>query len=152
MLVSTFVAAGRAEATGTLEGRVFAVAAGGDIKPARIAHVFLAAGDDAVTLQESLEGALTKRREDVANNADTEQACLLASMSIFEAVKSDHSIRTSNTDEDGSFDLPKLKAGAYIVVVIGTANGFQSVWYQTAIVTAGKRQKVKLSEPALACQ
>jgi len=138
--------------TGTLAGRVFAIAKGGDTKPARMAHVFLASGDDQVTLQQNVDRALAKRLEDIKRNTDTQEACLVASISIHEALKSGSSIRTVDTDEDGSFDLSKLKAGTYIVVVIGSANGYQSVWYLTTTVTAGKRQKVKLSEPALACQ
>ncbi|MFY9726203.1 MAG: carboxypeptidase-like regulatory domain-containing protein [Bryobacteraceae bacterium] len=138
--------------TGTLSGRVFAVAKGGDIKPARMAHVSVATGDDQVILQQDVEAALAKRLEDIKNNTDAQGACLIASMSIHEAVKSGSGIRTVDTDENGSFDLPKLKAGTYAVVVMGTANGYQSVWYLITTVTAGKRQKVKMSEPVLACE
>ncbi|HEY9140084.1 MAG TPA: carboxypeptidase-like regulatory domain-containing protein [Bryobacteraceae bacterium] len=138
--------------TGTLSGRVYAIAKGGDTKPARMADVFVASGDDQITLQQNIDRALAKRLEDIKNSSDAQEACLLASVSIHEAVKNGSNIQTVVTDEDGSFDLPKLKAGSYTVVVIGAANGSQSVWYLTTTVTAGKRQKVKLSEPVLACQ
>lgn len=147
------IAFGRAQpATGTLSGRVFAIAKGGDIKPARMAHAFLASGDDQVTLQQSVDRALAKRLEDIKNNTDPQEACVIASMSVHEAAKSGLNIQTVDTDEDGSFDLHKLKAGNYTIVVTGTANGYQSVWYLTTAVTAGKRQKVKMSEPVLACE
>ncbi len=138
--------------TGTLSGRVLTIAKGGDIKPARLAHVFLASGDDQVTLQQSVDRALAKRLDDIKNGTDPQEACVIASMSIHEAVKSGSNIQTVDTDEDGSFDLHKLTAGTYAIVVIGAANGYQSVWYSTTTVTAGKRQKVKMSEPVLACE
>jgi len=138
--------------TGTLAGRVFALAKGGDIKPARLAHVFIASGNDQIMLQQDLDSALARRLESIRSNTDTQEACLLASSSIHEALKGGSSIQTLNTNEDGYFELGKLKAGTYMVVVTGGANGYESVWYLTTIVTAGKRQKVKLSEPALACQ
>jgi len=144
---------GQAEpTTGTLVGRVFAIAKDGETKPARIAPVYVATGADRISLQQSVDAALAKRADDLKSNTDPEQACLLASMSVHEAVKSDSSIQTANTDEDGTFDLPKLKAGVYTVVVIGAADGYQSVWYSTTTVVPGKRQKIKLSEPALSCQ
>jgi len=147
------VALGQAQpATGALAGRVYALAKGSDIKPARMAHVFIASGDDQVTLQQNLDRALAKRLEDLKSNTDAQQACLAASVSIHEALKSGDSIQTLNTDEDGYFDATKLKAGTCMVVAMGSANGYQSVWYLTTTVIAGKRQKVKLPEPALACQ
>ncbi|MGB9455521.1 MAG: carboxypeptidase-like regulatory domain-containing protein [Bryobacteraceae bacterium] len=153
LLFSLAIVVGQAQpSTGTLAGRVYAIAKGGDIKPARLAHVFVATGDDQVALQQNVDRALAKRLEDIKNNTDAQGACVIASMSIHEAVKSGSGILTVDTDEDGSFDLPKLTAGAYAVVVMGTANGYQSVWYSTTTVTAGKRQKVKMSEPVLACE
>lgn len=146
------VVIGQAESsTGTLSGRAYAIAKGGDTKPARMAEVFVASSDDQVTLQQNVDTALAKRLEDIKNKTDAQEACLLASVSIHEAVKSGSRIQNVITDEDGSFDLPKLKAGTYTVVVIGAANEYQSVWYLTTTVTAGKRQKIKLSEPVLAC-
>jgi len=103
-------------------------------------------------LQQDLDSALARRLESIRSNTDTQEACLLASSSIHEALKGGSSIQTLNTNEDGYFELGKLKAGTYMVVVTGGANGYESVWYLTTTVTAGKRQKVKLSEPALACQ
>lgn len=153
VLFMVAIAGGQAEpTTGTLTGRVFAIAKNGEAKPARIAPVYWATGADQVTLQQSVDAALAKRTEDVKSNTDPEQACLLAAMAVHEAVKSGSSIQTVNTDEEGTFDLPKLKAGTYTVVVIGAADGYQSVWYSTTTVAPGKRQKIKLSEPALACR
>ncbi|MGD0666288.1 MAG: hypothetical protein ABSB23_01905 [Bryobacteraceae bacterium] len=153
LLFSLAIAVGQAQpSTGTLAGRVYAIAKGGDIKPARLAHVFVASGDDQAALQQNVDRALAKRLEDIKNNTDAQGACLIASMSIREAVKSGSNIQTVDTDEDGSFDLHKLTAGTCAIVVMGAANGYQSVWYLITTVTAGKRQKVKMSEPVLACE
>jgi hypothetical protein len=138
--------------TGSLAGRVLAATKDGNSKPARLADVFLAAGDDQVTVQQNLDEALAKRAADIKNNTDARGACLLASISVHEALKVGSSIRTFNTDEEGSFDVSKLKPGTYTIVVMGIANGYQCVWCLTTTVTAGKRQKVKLSEPVLACE
>ena len=138
-------------ATGILTGKVFATTKGGDTKPARMAHVFLASGDDQVAVQQSLDKALTNRLESLKNNSDAEQACQLASVSVFAAVRASSTIQTVNTDEDGSFALPGLRPGTYLVIVIGTANGYQSVWRLSTDVTAGKRRKITLSEPVLEC-
>lgn len=138
--------------TGALTGRVFAIGKGGNIKPARLAHAFLASGDDQVMIQQHVDRALAERLEEIKHKTDAQQACLTASVTIQEALKSGSNIQTFSADEDGSFDLHKLRAGTYTIVAVGTANGYQSVWYLTTTVTAGKRQKVKLSEPVLACE
>jgi len=138
--------------TGTLSGRVFALAKGGDIKPARIAQVFLASGDDQNTLQYELDKALKKRLDDIRSNTDAQESCLVASVSIHEALKGGTNLKTLHTDEDGNLEVTKLTPGSYLVVVMGGANGYQSVWYLATTVDAGKRTKVKLSEPALTCQ
>jgi len=152
-LFAIAVLCGQAQpSTATLVGRVSALAKGGETKPARLAHVFLAAGPDQVRLHEEVEKAAAKRREDVKNGEDSQEACALASVSIHEAVDGVAGVKTVNTDEDGNFEFTKIKAGTYTVVVMGSAAGYESVWSLTTTVTAGKRQKVKLSEPALACQ
>jgi hypothetical protein len=152
-LLAIAVFCGQAQpSTGTLVGRVSTLAKGGETKPARLAHVFLAWGPDQVRLQDDVEKAAAKRREDVKNGADSQEACALASVSIHEAVDGVSGIQTVNTDEDGNFEFAKIKAGTYTVVVMGSAAGYESVWSLTTTVTAGKNQKVKLSEPALACQ
>ena len=94
---------------------------------------------------------MTNRLESLKNNSDAEQACQLASVSVFAAVRASSTIQTVNTDEDGSFALPGLRPGTYLVIVIGTANGYQSVWRLSTDVTAGKRRKITLSEPVLEC-
>lgn len=152
-LLAIAVICGQAQpSTGTLVGRVSALAKGGETKPARLAHVFLASGPDQARFQEDVDKAVAQRREDVKNGADSQEACALASSSIHEAVNGVSGMQTVNTDEDGNFEFAKIKAGTYAVVVMGSAAGYESVWSLTTTVTAGKRQKVKLSEPALACQ
>jgi len=138
--------------TGSLAGRVFALAKGGDLRPARLARVFVASGEDQITLQQNLDRALAKHREDIRSNTDVQEACLVASVSVHEAVKSASKIQIADTDEDGNFALSKLHPGTYLVIAIGSAGGKQSIWLLAAEVTSGKRQKVRLAEPVLACR
>jgi len=138
--------------TGTLAGKVFTATKSGEEKPARLAHVYVAAGASQPALQRSVDKALTKYAEDIKEGGDTQQACLLASTSIYEAVRSDATIQTFNTGDDGAFNMGKVNAVDYAIVVMGTANGFQSVWYATATVPAGKKQKLQISKPVLECQ
>lgn len=165
---------------GTLTGRVFAITGGGDLKPARIAEVYLflevgvtkngKAVDIGKTAGLAYEDEYLKAmgifvkdyRENVGTWSDEsvckkklfnyETAVLKAREWALANGKLSQVIRTT-TDEEGKF-VVSLPTGNYVLLVRGRAGFNEAVWVSGAagvIVQPGSKTEIKLSSPEQSC-
>jgi hypothetical protein len=157
-------------APATVKGRVFLITRGGDLKPARLADVYL------FSVRTVLDFASTKRYRDDAekwcNNANESRqigpetvtrvdlAFYKEQIEGLEKTFSDGigragSSKTAfagNADEDGRFIFAGVPSGEYTLVVFGQAGVNLAYWQAGLTVTNGGEQpEVKLSAPVTTC-
>jgi hypothetical protein len=156
---------------GSISGRIFLITKGGDLKPARMARVYLfwengadahavtaAGGGDApglIYLKRYLEAT-----ED-ANKSEASQYCNSSLLNADRAVSAtldwarEHKltayVEELNADEEGTFNASKMKPGLYELVVRGEAGINDAYWLQQVRVTAGENTEVKVSSVEASC-
>jgi hypothetical protein len=154
---------------GSISGRVFAITKAGDLKPARIAHVYLLSAtkmnstkngesnqDTAliVFLRKYLE--LMKEKEP-GTNASCHIDLLNVSKSLSAALDwtknngATSSMYFTDTDEDGFFQIANLPPGDYGMIVRGQAGSNDAYWEQDVSLKPGEALMVKVSSVQVAC-
>lgn len=158
-----------------LTGKAFAITKGGDLKPARLASVFVLSGDAALQFKDSMASIQSKAAEaesrlrqpldsdgtplpgfDVFLHLRRKDICLESYINTLRSVidlakQNPDSAVTSDTDEEGLFRVTGLKPGMYTVIVVGRAGANFSVWTRDVSLEAGKEQALKLHSPSIAC-
>jgi hypothetical protein len=171
---------GRSKSVGSVDGRVFAITRTGDLKPARLARVYLIRGLDlppenavSVFLEKHTSGL-----EDLKNYADDseELTCkrellavddaILASIQWVDDNKKHSQILSVQTDEDGTFLISGIVPGYYMLAARGQAgandaywtadiqffqSGDKGFWREGAGVQETSTLNIKLGSPERAC-
>jgi len=159
--------------TATLTGKVFAITIGGDLKPSRMASVFVLSGDAVAQFKSTMLSENSKVAEADSQLEDPkldvlfkENPGLLTSMKripcwdaftniLAEAIKlaenSADSVVTSESDEEGLFKVAGLKPGVCTIVIIGGAGANDGVWVQDVTLEAGQETPIKMHRPSMAC-
>ncbi len=164
-------------ASSTVTGRAFAITKGGDLKPARLAKIYLIYHHSAKDSQALQEGTLkTAGTVFDESNAKRSQLEIVAerSMSKFEtrdfreaymlavylrmddaikaAVKwasenAEGQVRTTKADEEGNFEALTSLPGRHLLLIVGRAGLNEAIWMEELNVEPGRTYKLKLSEP-----
>jgi hypothetical protein len=153
----------------TVKGRVFLITRGGDLKPARLADVYLFSvrtvldlasmkryRDDAEkwcnSANESRQiGPETVTRVDLAFYKDQIEALEKTFNAGVGRAGTTKDAFAGNADEDGRFIFEGIPSGAYTVVVFGQAGVNLAYWQAALTVTTGEQPEIKLSAPVTAC-
>ncbi|MGA2851348.1 MAG: carboxypeptidase-like regulatory domain-containing protein [Terracidiphilus sp.] len=164
---------------GSLSGRVFAITKSGDLKPARMADVYIlyssgvARDGKSVDVGETPELVFLKEQNhaqalyvgEIGKNTQwsEKETCMhdLATFrpSMIKALgwvvdhKKKNQIVTTQTDEDGNFAAP-LPVGKYHVYVRGRAGFNESLWdtdLDYVSIQPGAHVVLKLSSPSTSC-
>ena len=163
---------------GVLSGRVFAITNGGDVKPARMANIYLlyeyhgktvsdkeyqgTAGGMAWSDQES------RRLKDYSqwlkeNGKDTSESLwcrtelLGYNKSVLEIMKWADSenkrwqVIIGQADEEGTFKISVPHPGKYRLLIRGRAGFNEAYWNTDVAVNAGVETTVKLAAPSKSC-
>ena len=152
---------------GVVTGRVFAIAQDGDLKPARMAHVylFLENGPEAASLTKTIGTTpdlfyLQKKLEAI-KEAVAAGSCKSDLIAADKAILATLAWATENhltdlvpfgdADEEGNFTITKVKPGVYDVIARGQAGINDSSWSQNVTVKSGETVTIKLSNVESSC-
>jgi hypothetical protein len=148
-----------AKHTGEVSGFIFLITRGGDLKPARLAQVYLFRSD----LAEAYDVTVVKQRSVFEEGLppDTELRCetkiRVYDLAIQSALKAARDQDASDAyhileaDEEGRFQFKNVEPADYEILVRGRAGGNDAYWSKSLHVDAGKVTQIKLSEPVVAC-
>ena len=161
--------------TGKLTGRIFAITSGGDIKPARLANLYLFYQYDtsahstkqedynlaaAHIWNESYVSAL-KKFSPVPVDSVCERKLLVyqeALIAVMTWASSDinkiRQVVRGQADEEGLINMPDVPSGTYILVAFGRAGFNDAVWVLDSgevVVKPGMESTVKAASPAHPC-
>jgi hypothetical protein len=165
---------GSATKGSSVSGRVFAIARGGDLMPARLAHVYLmgrtqngkhesAVGVFLDRQIAGLENLNQERRKRLANHktSSQEEDCQEDLLIIQDSVQASLRWATENkmyqqfqgtdTDEEGMFRFSALPIEFYSIAVIGRAGPNDAYWKADVLVGPAQEVKLKLGSPEKAC-
>jgi hypothetical protein len=157
--------------TGSVDGRVFGITHGGDLKPARMPTIYLLyEGQREKHLEEnsadyqyqlvSLD-ALGKRLENPSTgdeNLKCRESMLDHDRTLLDVAqwaldnKKAKQVFTTEGDEEGRFSITKVPVGYYRIVARGQAGASDAYWESMFIaVKVGARTSVKLMKPGKSC-
>ena len=152
---------------GVVSGRVFAITGGGDMKPARLARVYLFyAGrndeeaktsvgmtwlNENVAAVEAQVKLVEAERETCAADMLTYDKAILATLKWGEDQKKANQILTADADEEGNFKITSVTPGFYVLLARGRSGFSEGIWSQTIKVESGREAIVKLASPEKAC-
>jgi hypothetical protein len=184
LAASTFVSAQQKSRDisrpGVLSGRVFAITKGGDVKPGRMARVYLfylyrsvkyaeAHKEDensaGMAWLEANNKAMEKYNQTSVHegaNWSEARACsealrahsnaLMDTLKWAEKEKKSWQMILDDADEEGNFAIKASRPGKYILVVRGRAGFNEAFWVSDNItIASGVETTVKLSSPEQAC-
>ena len=151
---------------GTVSGHVFAITASGDLKPARIAKVYLFSwhggdGSAAAAWADEMHKYLSELPEDYARLGKdlicrkellTYDAAVVGALKwVTEKNATDQAVIT-DADEEGNFAFKNVAPGLYTVLATGRAGFNEARWLNPEVtVRAGYETALKLSSPEKAC-
>jgi len=158
---------------GSITGRVFAISKGGDLKPARMAKIYLfftyvdgnqqtdtdSAGFKFLLLEIQKENDLIapgnakmKNREEFCKGilARVDTAILLTVQWAREQEKSSQ-LDFADADEEGRFRIDGVTPGTYVIVARGRAGANDAYWKETIVIKPNTTLSVKLAQPSEAC-
>lgn len=159
---------------GIVSGKIFLITKGGDLKPARLAQVFLLDGnagkdgDESAAYYFTLAHLAKLKAIDskqlyagLSDPEDVDRIYCLTKLRIFgesvtSTLKWNHEQKTDfvkigNADEDGLFRFGGVTPGKYSILATGHAGVNTAYWQQDVIVEGGKEVTIKLSSPEAAC-
>lgn len=156
---------------GVLAGRIFLITKGGDLKPARMARLYLlwnrGPGTAAITAAGGGDTPglfyLKKYLEETqkAKDSGTSAYCLSGLVSADKAMVSTlnwaqaHKLTAyvvaPEVDEEGRFTARNIRPGIYEIIARGRAGTNDAYWLGETNVKAGERTKIKLDSVEVAC-
>jgi hypothetical protein len=163
---------------GVVSGRVFLITVGGDIKPARMASVYLMYTYRSVKFAEAhkedqdsasvewLEQYNKVREEEMAASgyySDSKAVSCYRSLMDYStapnktldwvsANKKEWQLIAGDADEEGNFRISVPHPGDYSLYIRGHAGFSKAVWEASPVtVSPGVETKVKLASPEVAC-
>lgn len=146
----------------TISGRIFLITAGGDLKPARMAHVYIVVDAQQTSVSKQalpLTKALQRDCDDVQFALHNDSQVIRAW--VFSKFQKDFSsldgffkvsaVVASEADEDGRFKSNHLPPGLYTVIAVGQAGVNYGYWADSVMAGAGQQAEIKLSVPVQVC-
>jgi hypothetical protein len=143
---------------GDLSAYVFLITRSGDLKPARLAQVYLFRSDLAKAYEVTVEKQMKLLHDTIPPAAMT---CKLEVRAYDKAIES--AIKAAleqeatdayyvlQTDEEGKLQSKNIEPGGYRMLVRGRAGFNDAYWSEFLTIDAGKITQIKLAEPKLAC-
>lgn len=174
LLSAVFVAAQPYAPAGIVSGKIFLITKSGDLKPARLAQVFLLDfnagkdGDESASYYFTLAHLAKLKAIDsktlyagLHDPAAVDQIFCLTKLRIFgesltstlkwnQDQKHDF-VKIGKADEDGVFRFAGITPGKYTILATGQAGFNTAYWEQDVLVEGGKEVTIKLSSPEAAC-
>jgi len=165
------------QATASVSGRVFGITQSGDLKPARMAHIYLmykgrsefeehtASATYKAESLKRLSKALEDHIEDMKNHPEAEgdenlecrremvgyDEAMVSTMEWVQQNKKSKQLLTTDADEEGAFRITKVPAGAYTLVARGQAGANDALWSSEITLKPGSAMTAKLSAPGKSC-
>ena len=166
------------QATAAVSGRVFGITQSGDLKPARMAHIYLVYKGRSERYEENTAGAtyevesLDRIKKAMENELETmknhpgfevdenlscrsemitHDEAMLSTMKWVQQNKKLKQLLTTEADEDGIFHITRVPAGHYALVARGRAGASDAFWSSEITLKAGSTITVKLSAPEKSC-
>ena len=152
---------------GVVSGSVFLITKGGDLKPARMADVYLLylypSVKQANAHPEEWNSAVGLIFGENYIKAPLEIDCLKKMQVYYDALSQtlkwasanhkDWQILTTEADENGAFKIAVPRPGKYIILASGHAGFNDAFWWDDdgVVVNPGATTTVKLSSPAKSC-
>jgi hypothetical protein len=159
---------------GMISGKIFLITKSGDLKPARLAQVFLLDGNAGKDGDESAAYYFTlthlaklkaidskKLYAGLSDPEDVDRIYCLTKLRLFgESVTSTLKwnqdqkkdfVKIEKADEEGVFRFAGITPGKYTVLAMGQAGFNTAYWQQDVIAEGGKEVTIKLSSPEAAC-
>ena len=161
---------------GAISGRIFLITKGGDLKPARLARMYLfyvvisyysgrgevAPGDKTPGLIYSTKNAELAKEDRIKAESGTDVGCrselmnadkaALATLDWVQEHKLGAYVPVVDVDEEGQFSTGyNLRPGLYELVVRGRAGINDAYWDQNVMVKAGEKTEVKMSFVRASC-
>ena len=164
---------------GNLVGRVFAITHSGDLKPARIADVYVfyeyrsvafanknpsdedSAGMTWMEQHNKAMEDLNKELERQGANWSESLSCrkelltylhaTVETLKWAEAEKKAWQVISTQTDEEGNFSVSIPRPGKYLLLVRGRAGLNEAAWRSDVTIAPGQPTNVKLTSPEKAC-
>lgn len=158
----------------TVTGRVFLITQGGDLKPARLANVYLLGADalpDQKTLRNKVgvlnvqcQGAEQQRQVMLSNSIVAGQAAQFERRDLseykdglnqlekmFSSGTGEKDAFSVQADEEGRFSFDRVPFGSYIIAAFGQGGVILAYWAQPLQIAATEPPVVRLSQPVTAC-
>jgi hypothetical protein len=156
----------------TVHGRVFLITRGGDLKPARMANVYLlrSPSDLSEKLADVVKATTEAKRRGAevtaAGRVYDNPALVSAGKMEYEACAphisgyeraiqkeqmKDSGILVVQSDEEGNFGFDHVPSHEYFVTAIGGAGSYIAIWQSTENIAAGQKLTLKLSSPVADC-
>jgi hypothetical protein len=156
---------------GTVSGRIFLITKGGDLKPARMARVYLffehGPGSAAVAAAGAGDSPglfyLKKYLEatEAANKSGDSKLCRSDLLNADKAIQAtvqwadEHKlmayVAALDADEEGNFSIGKIRSGVYNLIARGKAGINDAYWLQEITVKPGEKTEVKVSSVEASC-
>lgn len=151
--------------SGAVSGRVFLITRSGDLKPARLASVWIfsfaggAKSSAAAIWLDEYQKASEKWLAELKAHTEwsDSRACLEEintwTTSVLNALPRllPSQYRSADADEDGIFKISDVRPAEYYIFVAGRAGFNKAFWRGDFDVVSGKETMVKLSTPEKAC-
>jgi hypothetical protein len=165
--------------TGSISGSLSAILNNGDMKPGRLARVFLIYVNSAdgwkgktknppgfktagSQFQGEMGDLLIKHADTVMHGPGIPEAqeCKwklatynagLRAGSDWASANDPTQLMQTNADEEGTFTFERVPPGVWFIVAVGRAGINDSVWEETQIIEAGNRVSTKVVSPKAAC-
>ena len=144
---------------GEISGFTFLITRNGDLKPARLAQVYLFRSD----LADAYDVTVVKQRSVFEEGLpqDAELSCeakievydraLQSALKAARDQDANDAYYVLQADEEGKFHLKNIEPGEYEILVRGRAGANDAYWCKSLRIEAGKVAQIKLGEPVEAC-
>lgn len=156
---------------GSIKGRVFLITGSGDLKPARLASVYLLAegaplSPDSLKIIESARQHCfqAERWEDDYQRYPEFRATVSGErairgaladyandLSALDKLFGSQAVFAGQADEEGQFTFEQIAPGSYAMAAFGQAGINLAYWEKPLQVTAENQSDIKLNEPVTAC-
>jgi hypothetical protein len=149
----------------TVSGRVFLITMGGDLRPARMARIYIRDSRtklDIESLNTDQEIAVSeceaaKRMRPlgldniVRSSIEIYKSHLDEMEKLFAADVDQKTSRSIKADEEGRFAIRDLPRGTFVIAAFGRAGVNLGYWSEELQIQNADQLEVKLSEPKVAC-
>ena len=168
LLILILTCASFGQQSSSVSGKVSLITQGGELKPARLAQLFLLTGTSgeggpAMMYLRILQKKVDKAAEELARERSSPEAdaCRMVIIAVearsetLAASKDSPSLQDQvqiiQADEEGLFRFPVVARGAYVLLAFGRAGMNEAYWQEPLKIESGKDVELKLRSPKVSC-